>query len=145
MIYYQLISNRKENSAELYSISWELRNNLSDRSGQELTGNDAVLNKSESQLQGVFITEKPASVSVVLAKVTQKESQSLFYFYKPLDPEWPVNISIAIDDKPWFQNYLPKGKKIVVNTKDDKTVFFIKRIFRRPNLHLRTRFGLIRF
>jgi GWxTD domain-containing protein len=123
MIYYQLTSNRKENSTDIYSITWELRSNLSDRSGQELTGNDAVLNKSESQIQGVLITEKPTSVSVALAKVTNKENQTVFYFYKPFDPEWPVNISIAIDDKPWLQNYLPKGKKIIVNTKDDKTIY----------------------
>ena len=123
MIYYQLVSNRKENSTDIYSITWELRNSLTDRSGQELVGNDAVLNKTESKLQGVLITANPTSVSFALAKVTNKETQTVFYFYKPLDPEWPVNIAIAIDDKPWFQNYLPKGKKIVINTKDDKPIY----------------------
>ena len=131
MLYYQLNSNRKENSIDLYSISWELRNSLGDRSGQELIGNNAVLNKSENQLQGVLIAALPTSLSYAIAKIINTESQETFYFYKPLDPIWPVNISIAIEDKPWFQNYLPQGKKVVINTKDDKPVycFYYNEIF----------------
>ena len=61
MLYYQLTSNRKENSIDLFSITWEIRKGLGDRAGEELTGNNAVLNKSENQLQGVLISQAPVN------------------------------------------------------------------------------------
>jgi GWxTD domain-containing protein len=123
LVYYQLISNRKENSVDLYSISWETRSSLGDRNSKVLTGKDSILNKSESLIQGVLKIQSPDGNSFVIAKIVNKDTDGAFYFYKPLDLLWPVSTTVTVDNKPWFRNYLSKDKNVSLGLNPEKKSF----------------------
>lgn len=123
LVYYQLIANRKENSVDSYTISWETRAGLGERAGKPLIGKDSLLNKSESQRLGVISIPRPDALAFIVAKVVNNETGAVFYFYKPLDPLWPVNTTVLMENALWLRNYLPKDQKISLGVRPDKKVY----------------------
>ncbi len=130
-VYYQLISNRQEYPVDTYSISWENRPNLTGRSGQPVASKDSVLSKSSNTLTAFFPVTASTTIWYIVAKVTNQTTQGIFYFYKPVDPLWPVNKLITVDGASSLKRYFPSASNLSIDNSSDKKAygFFYKTIF----------------
>jgi hypothetical protein len=53
-VYYQIIANRKEFPVEVYTITWQSREDFNDRNEGVASGRDSVLTKSVQVMDGIF-------------------------------------------------------------------------------------------
>lgn len=129
-LYYQLISNRKENSIDNYSINWELRNTLEERDGQNIIAVDSTLFKNINTLKGMLILPPPAKHSYIMAQVVNNSTQQSYIFYRPLDPQWPVSGIVNAEGFPLLKSFVPIASSISFQEPEKKlNGFFYKLTF----------------
>lgn len=122
-VFYQMIANRKDNPIESYAVSWEIRESLSDKNGDPVKKPDSIISKSSTNLIGSLTLEPYNKLWYLLAKVKNTETQTVFYFYKPIDPIWPVNSFILANDAVKFKGFVPIGSKISLGIKTEKPTY----------------------
>ena len=123
MVYYQLVSNRKENSVDTYSIAWESRENLSERNGEVFNARDSVILKSANSISGVLSFPTSSKIGYLLAKITNLATQEVFYFYKTIDMLWPVNNVITVDGVFRLKGYLSSGTDFSFGINSGKKIY----------------------
>ena len=122
-VYYQMIANRMDNPIDSYSISWEIRESLSDKNGDPIKTQDSILSKSATILIGSVFLEPYNKLWYLTAKVKNKDTQGVFYFYKPIDPIWPVNNFIVSNGAIKFKGYVPLGSTISLGLKGERKTY----------------------
>jgi GWxTD domain-containing protein len=123
MVYYQLIVNRKENVVDTYSIAWESRSNLNDKTGQAIEPKDSVVSKSTSFLSGVITVPSTTDLWYITAKITNTPSQESFYYYKLIDPQWPANSLFMANGAPWLKTYVASGSSVSLAASSRKKIY----------------------
>ena len=122
-VYYQIITNRKENPVATYSIAWENRASLADKTGTQVVSKDSVLSMSASSRIGYLSFLATSKLWYITAKVTNLTTQEVFHFYKPIDPQWPVNNLIAVDGGPWLKDYVASGTRVSIDMPSNKNTY----------------------
>jgi len=122
LVYYQLITNRKESPASSYSIDWENRETLNDKTGLPIS-NDSIISQSTNSRIGVLALPTSSKIWYITAKVTNLETQAIFYFYKPVDPLWPVNNFTMVDGSPWLKDFLTAGSHVSLGIPAKKVAY----------------------
>lgn len=115
LVYYQLTTNRKESPPESYSIDWESRQTLTEKSGKPILAKDSIISKSQNSIIGVLAFASESKLWHITAKITNTSNEHIFYFYKPMDPSWPVNNVISAGDNFGLKSFLPIGSTILLN------------------------------
>ena len=130
-VYYQITSTRKENTIGSYSIAWENRQSLTEKSGEAISATDSVIDKTINSISGMLTFPGSTKRWYLTAKVTNNSTQGFFYFYKPIDPLWPVNNVVTVNRNALMKRYVALGSEVSGSKPIGKNVqgFMYKKIF----------------
>jgi GWxTD domain-containing protein len=131
LIYYRLLTNRKESPADSYSIAWEIRSSLTERNGEPIKAKDSIVAKSVNSISGFIRVPLSTKLWYLVAKVTNTATQEFFQYYKPIDPLWPVNNMTLIEGQPLMKGYATSGSTVSMKFTGGKNIygFLYKKVF----------------
>jgi GWxTD domain-containing protein len=117
-VFYKLELNDTSTTINDYTIEWERRNSISDKTGESLSSeaiNLTIINIAQNKQTGKFHLPLSTTPQILVAKVvSQKDKQSLLY-YKILAPDYPVNAYLkSVDNDPIFKSYITRGSSISI-------------------------------
>jgi GWxTD domain-containing protein len=126
-VYYQLVANRRESGTDNYSINWEFRSNLNEKSGHNMLALDSTILKNAASWKGVLTVPPPSDLGYVVAQITNNTTQQTFFFYKPVDPQWPVNTIVSFGGYPLLKPYMPNRGTVTFGSSEKKMHGFLYR------------------
>lgn len=100
-IFYKL--QKRDTTASGLSAEWSTRNTLGDKEGAAIS---SVTGDAEA---GKITLPVSASVQVLVAKIISSTTSKAWYFYKILDPKYPVNGWLAAAGEPVTGQYIKGG------------------------------------
>lgn len=128
-VFYQLSTRRKEYPTETYSIEWESRTDFNDRIALKVEARDSTLDDSDQKILGVLKFQTKTSVWYLVAKITNTESQLVFYYYTIIDAQWPPNQFKMADGNIDTRTFLPLGTQLKFTSTKKLYGFFYKNKF----------------
>jgi GWxTD domain-containing protein len=104
-VYYTLQIRDTSATASDYSIQWEMRSSLSEKEGKAFQYDSAGSDSKGHALSGVLAPPSLAVPQVLVAKVVHKALKRAWYFFRVLDPKYPVNGLLYAGNTPVLQSY----------------------------------------
>lgn len=104
-VYYTLQIRDTSATAADYSIQWEMRTSLSEKEGKAFQYDSAGSDSKDHALSGVVAPPSLAVPQVLVAKVVHKALKRAWYFFRVLDPKYPVNGLLYAGNTPVLQSY----------------------------------------
>jgi GWxTD domain-containing protein len=104
-VYYTLQIRDTSATAADYSIQWETRTSLSEKEGKAFQYDSAGSDSKGHALAGVVAPPSLAVPQVLVAKVVHKALKRAWYFFRVLDPKYPVNGLLYAGNTPVLQSY----------------------------------------
>jgi GWxTD domain-containing protein len=111
-VYYELAANRKEFPVDVYTVTWQRRDDFNDRNEAAAPGRDSVLTKSVQLVDGIFTTKSTTQRWYLVAKVVNTTTQNTFHFFSPIDELWPPNQLTSTIHGIVSGNYVPVGSSV---------------------------------
>ncbi|HYG18736.1 MAG TPA: GWxTD domain-containing protein [Ohtaekwangia sp.] len=112
-------------SARDFVIEWQLRNALHEKEGNIIRTDSS---SGQAAMEGKI--ELPsARAQILVARVINKAAKRAWFFYKTLEPTYPVNAMTMADGRPVFKSYLTLGKDVTIVPATPKVVSYYSHDF----------------
>jgi len=118
-VYYKIQSNTLP--LEKYAITFEKRDSFTQSSGSPITISDTT--GTEKTLQGILEFDLPAKPWVLVAKVTNKETQKSWVNFKKIESNYPVSGWMEENGERLIKKYLITDQSYVIKGNDSKPFY----------------------
>lgn len=106
-VFYELEVVDSSKQSNTFAILWETRNTIRDESGKVL---QTPIHKQDREIY----FPKDSVQQFLVAKIINLQEKQAWYFYKYLDPNFPTNLVVNNNGKPFLKPYSSKDVKILI-------------------------------
>jgi GWxTD domain-containing protein len=131
-IHFQIVKNQKIEiyfkiqastlPLDKYVITWEKRESFTQKDGSPLIASDTI-RTSANVLQGIVSVDPPEKPWLLVAKVTNKETQKSWMNFKRIEAIYPVSGWVEEGKNRLTKKYLITGQSYTVKSHDEKPFY----------------------
>ncbi|MBT1710434.1 GWxTD domain-containing protein [Fulvivirgaceae bacterium PWU5] len=125
-VYYTLQIRDTSATAADYSIQWETRTSLGEKEGKAFQYDSAGRDSKGHALSGVVAPPSLAVPQVLVAKVVHTVLKRAWYFFRVLDPKYPVNGSLYAGNTPVLPPYAYVARPYTFSGATAQTISFYR-------------------
>lgn len=110
MVLYNLSLRDGGTDPSGFLIQWEIRQSLSDKEGTPISADSLAKGIiTPAGISGKFKLESSSQVQLLVAKVLNNQLKRAWFFYKILEPNFPVNGYVEANGTPVLNHFIPVG------------------------------------
>lgn len=107
---HRITSNRKDVPVSVFSVTWEQRSSVNVRSGSPIETAPQILASDDLSVTSSLEVQTAAKTWFALARVVNTSTKAEYFFYQPVEPNWPVMGWLENDQgTPIFDEFIRTG------------------------------------